>query len=109
MPAGAGDHTASAPTPKSDAAAKQSDQMSSGKQTVDNHLKSGSHASKAQVWKIDLNFGAPCGCTRLYVQVHYCCVMPIPDVQADADKAASDKKIAETGQKPMKTEATQQI
>ena len=45
----AGDHTASAPTPKADAAAKQSDQMSSGKQTVDNHLKSGSHASNAQV------------------------------------------------------------
>lgn len=33
----------------------------------------------------------------------------IPDMQADADKAASDKKIAETGQKPMKTEATPQI
>lgn len=48
-PAQGGDHTASAPTPKADAAAKQSDQMSSGKQTVDNHLKSGSHASNAQV------------------------------------------------------------
>lgn len=52
----AGDHTASAPTPKSDAAAKQSDQMSSGKQTVDNHLKSGSHASKAQVLRIDVHY-----------------------------------------------------
>lgn len=33
----------------------------------------------------------------------------VRDMQADADKAASDKKIAETGQKPMKTEAPPQI
>ncbi|DBA69971.1 hypothetical protein WJX79_003427 [Trebouxia sp. C0005] len=42
------DTTASAPTPKEDAAAKQSEQMSTGSQTVDNHLKAGSHASQAQ-------------------------------------------------------------
>ena len=45
----AGDHTAHAPTPKEDAAAKQSESQGTGHQTVDDHLKSGSHASKAQV------------------------------------------------------------
>ena len=43
------DTTASSPTPKEEAAAKQSDQMSSGKHTVDNHLKAGSQAAHAQV------------------------------------------------------------
>ena len=43
------DSTASVPTPKEDAAAKQSEQQSTGSQAVDNHLKAGSHASKAQV------------------------------------------------------------
>ena len=43
------DTTASAPTSKSDAAALQSEQQGTEKQTVDDHLKAGSHAAKAQV------------------------------------------------------------
>ena len=52
------DTTASAPTPKEDAAAKQSEQMSTGSQTVDNHLKAGSHASQAQVRLTAVHAGA---------------------------------------------------
>ena len=107
----AGDHTASAYTPKEDAAAKQSDQMSSGKQTVDNHLKPGSHASNAQVSKLlhFHNFRAQCHAFVQAYTSHRWCLMTIFDLQADADKAASDRTIAETGQKPMKTEAKSQI
>ncbi len=52
------DTTASAPTTKEDAAAKQSEQMSTGSQTVDNHLKAGSHASQAQVRLTAMHAGA---------------------------------------------------
>ncbi len=52
------DTTASALTPKEDAAAKQSEQMSTGSQTVDNHLKAGSHASQAQVRLTAMHAGA---------------------------------------------------
>ncbi len=104
------DNTASAPTPKEDAAAKQSEQMNTGSQTVDNHLNAGSHASQAQVRPTARHAGAA-------LQEHYgSAVIEFTgrqriahDMQAASNKADHDKSVAETGAKPMKREAEPQI
>lgn len=48
-------------------------------------------------------------CIRAGVNIPLQALYGLFGLQANADKAASDKTIAETGQKPMKTEATPQI
>lgn len=101
------DTTASAPTPKEDAAAKQSEQMSTGSQTVDNHLKAGSHASQAQVHLTAMHAGAALqehDGSAVTDKIRCPC-----DMQAASDKADHDKSVAETGAKPMKREAEPQI
>ena len=95
--------TASAPTSKEDTAALQSEHQGTEHQTVDDQLKAGSHASKAQV---DC---APSACLHVHVVYVYasysvCCLL-----QASHDKAAHDQSVAETGAKPMKREAKPQI